>query len=186
MITFIGNLAQDIECKTSKNGNSYAVINVAQNQFKKETDQSGKVSYRQLDPVYWRLTVYGKTAERMAQSNIPKGTPLIISGRFIVTERPEFTTRSGEVVPARTEPDIIVENIGVALSEYNSKIVTVEGGALNKQTPQQKQTANPAPNKPTSSDAAFNNVGESDDLFSGSSDDLFGDSSDDDYSNLFE
>ena len=185
MITFIGNLVQDIECKTSKNGNSYAVINVAQNQSKKETDQNGKVSYRQLNPVYWRLTVYGKTAERMAQSNIPKGTPLIISGRFIVTERPEYTTRSGEVVPARTEPDIIVENIGVALSEYNSKTVTIEGGTVNKSTPQQ-QTTQPAPNKPDSNATAFNNVGESDDLFSGSSDDLFGDSSDDDYSNLFE
>lgn len=174
--TLVGNLVREIEVKTSAKGNSYAFLNLAQNHSER-VEENGSISYKEVGPVYWRIPVFGKAAEVLGQSNIPKGTPMFVSGRLILEKMPAYES-NGVEYPESVVERILADCVGVCVSEYNSKPIVVGSAKATQQTVEAPQSA-PAPKTPAKK---ANEVVE--DVF-GDDDDLFGSSDSDDLDDIF-
>lgn len=94
----VGNLTRDVELSAAKTGLSVARFTVAVNDRKKVGDQW------EDDPNYFRVTAFGKLADRNAPS-LYKGARVAIDGRL---KYDEWTDKEGN---KRTSVSIIANEI---------------------------------------------------------------------------
>lgn len=80
--------AQDAELKFTPSGAAILEINAAENHSRK--DQSGQ--WQDTGTTWWRVKVFGKLAETLAEAHISKGTLLLVTGR---SETREYEKRDG-------------------------------------------------------------------------------------------
>ena len=180
-VTFEAGLVRKGELRQVNTANGTVnVINltVARNYQKKEgNDWVDDGTY------YINCTAWGKIAEAIANSDIPTGFRLIISGVLTSSLKPEYTAKSGEVIPEHYEEEVRVDSIGVALA-FNQTVVasrtkSENGGSTTssaKQTakasaPKQTTTATAAPTTDNSSLFGDDDDSDGDEDF----DSLFGD-----------
>lgn len=176
-VTFEAGLVRKGELRQVNTANgTTSVINltVARNYQKKDgNDWVDDGTY------YINCTAWGKIAEAIANSDIPTGFRLIISGVLTSSLKPEYTAKSGEVIPEHYEEEVRVDSIGVALA-FNQTVVASRTKSENggSTTASAKQTAKAsAPKQTTTSAPATDNSS----LF-GNDDDSDGD---EDFDSLF-
>ena len=147
-VTFEAGLVRKGELRQVNTANgTTSVINltVARNYQKKDgNDWVDDGTY------YINCTAWGKIAEAIANSDIPTGFRLIISGVLTSSLKPEYTAKSGEVIPEHYEEEVRVDSIGVALA-FNQTVVasrtkSENGGSI---TASAKQTAKASAPKQT-------------------------------------
>lgn len=176
-VTFEAGLVRKGELRQVNTANgTTSVINltVARNYQKKDgNDWVDDGTY------YINCTAWGKIAEAIANSDIPTGFRLIISGVLTSSFKKEYTAQSGEVIPEHYEEEVRVDSIGVALA-FNQTVVAsrtksdnTKASTASTATKQSKSaTANTAASTTPTTDASS----------------LFGDeeaSDDDDFDALF-
>ena len=178
-VTFEGGLVRKGELRQVNTANgSTSVINltVARNYQKKDgNDWVDDGTY------YINCTAWGKIAESIANSDIPTGFRLIISGVLTSSLTPEYTAKSGEVIPEHYEEEVRVDSIGVALA-FNQTVVasrtkSENGGTTSTATKQAAKSSapkstTPAPATTTDSSSLF---GDEDTTVDEDFDALFGD-----------
>lgn len=176
-VTFEGGLVRKGELRQVNTANgSTSVINltVARNYQKRDgNDWVDDGTY------YINCTAWGKIAESIANSDIPTGFRLIISGVLTSRLNAEYTAKSGEVIPEHYEEEVRVDSIGVALA-FNQTVVasrakSENGGTTSTATKQAAKSS--APKQTTTSAPATDNSS----LF-GDDDDSDGD---EDFDSLF-
>ena len=178
-VTFEGGLVRKGELRQVNTANgSTSVINltVARNYQKRDgNDWVDDGTY------YINCTAWGKIAESIANSDIPTGFRLIISGVLTSRLNAEYTAKSGEVIPEHYEEEVRVDSIGVALA-FNQTVVasrakSENGGPTSTATKQAAKSSapkstTPAPASTTDSSSLF---GEEDTTVDEDFDALFGD-----------
>lgn len=178
-VTFEGGLVRKGELRQVNTANgSTSVINltVARNYQKRDgNDWVDDGTY------YINCTAWGKIAESIANSDIPTGFRLIISGVLTSRLNAEYTAKSGEVIPEHYEEEVRVDSIGVALA-FNQTVVasrakSENGGTTSTATKQAAKSSaskstTPAPASTTDSSSLF---GEEDTTVDEDFDALFGD-----------
>lgn len=178
-VTFEGGLVRKGELRQVNTANgSTSVINltVARNYQKRDgNDWVDDGTY------YVNCTAWGKIAESIANSDIPTGFRLIISGVLTSSLKPEYTAKSGEVIPEHYEEEVRVDSIGVALA-FNQTVVasrakSENGGITSTATKQAAKSSapkstTPAPASTTDSSSLF---GDEDTTVDEDFDALFGD-----------
>ena len=178
-VTFEGGLVRKGELRQVNTANgSTSVINltVARNYQKKDgNDWVDDGTY------YINCTAWGKIAESIANSDIPTGFRLIISGVLTSSLKKEYTAQSGQVVPEHYEEEVRVDSIGVALA-FNQTVVasrtkSENGGTTSTATKQAAKSSapkstTPAPASTTDSSSLF---GDEDTTVDEDFDALFGD-----------
>jgi single-strand binding family protein len=178
-VTFEGGLVRKGELRQVNTANgSTSVINltVARNYQKRDgNDWVDDGTY------YINCTAWGKIAESIANSDIPTGFRLIISGVLTSRLNAEYTAKSGEVIPEHYEEEVRVDSIGVALA-FNQTVVasrakSENGGTTSTSTKQAAKSSapkstTPAPASTTDSSSLF---GEEDTTVDEDFDALFGD-----------
>ena len=152
-VTFEAGLVRKGELRQVNTANgSTSVINltVARNYQKKDgNDWVDDGTY------YVNCTAWGKIAESIANSDIPTGFRLIISGVLTSSLKKEYTAQSGQVIPEHYEEEVRVDSIGVALA-FNQTVVasrtkSENGGTTS--TASAKQTAKASAPKQTATTA---------------------------------
>ena len=178
-VTFEGGLVRKGELRQVNTANgSTSVINltVARNYQKRDgNDWVDDGTY------YINCTAWGKIAESIANSDIPTGFRLIISGVLTSRLNAEYTAKSGEVIPEHYEEEVRVDSIGVALA-FNQTVVasrakSENGGTTSTATKQAAKSSapkstTPAPASTTESSSLF---GDEDTTVDEDFDALFGD-----------
>lgn len=178
-VTFEGGLVRKGELRQVNTANgSTSVINltVARNYQKRDgNDWVDDGTY------YINCTAWGKIAESIANSDIPTGFRLIISGVLTSRLNAEYTAKSGEVIPEHYEEEVRVDSIGVALA-FNQTVVasrakSENGGTTSTATKQAAKSSAPkstttAPASTTDSSSLF---GDEDTTVDEDFDALFGD-----------
>ena len=178
-VTFEGGLVRKGELRQVNTANgSTSVINltVARNYQKRDgNDWVDDGTY------YINCTAWGKIAESIANSDIPTGFRLIISGVLTSRLNAEYTAKSGEVIPEHYEEEVRVDSIGVALA-FNQTVVasrakSENGGTTSTATKQAAKSSapkstTPAPASTTDSSSLF---GDEDTTVDEDFDALFGD-----------
>ena len=178
-VTFEAGLVRKGELRQVNTANgSTNVINltVARNYQKKDgNDWVDDGTY------YINCTAWGKIAESIANSDIPTGFRLIISGVLTSRLNAEYTAKSGEVIPEHYEEEVRVDSIGVALA-FNQTVVASraksENGGTTSTAPKQAakssapKSTTPAPASTTDSSSLF---GDEDTTVDEDFDALFGD-----------
>lgn len=171
-VTFEGGLVRKGELRQVNTANgSTSVINltVARNYQKRDgNDWVDDGTY------YINCTAWGKIAESIANSDIPTGFRLIISGVLTSRLNAEYTAKSGEVIPEHYEEEVRVDSIGVALA-FNQTVVasrakSENGGTTSTATKQAAKSSATA--STTDSSSLF---GEEDTTVDEDFDALFGD-----------
>lgn len=112
-ITLQANLTNDLELQTSRNGNSYCNLVLAQSSRYLDGEE-----WKETGSKFWRVTIYGKQAEQLCACSLPKGTRLIIVGDLNVEDRPEWTDKTGVQHEATTEVSIRVKSVAVELCNW--------------------------------------------------------------------
>lgn len=155
-VTFEGGLVRKGELRQVNTANgSTSVINltVARNYQKKDgNDWVDDGTY------YINCTAWGKIAEAIANSDIPTGFRLIISGVLTSSLKPEYTAKSGEVIPEHYEEEVRVDSIGVALA-FNQTVVasrakSENGGTTSTATKQAAKSSAPKSTTPAPATAS--------------------------------
>lgn len=178
-VTFEGGLVRKGELRQVNTANgSTSVINltVARNYQKRDgNDWVDDGTY------YINCTAWSKIAESIANSDIPTGFRLIISGVLTSRLNAEYTAKSGEVIPEHYEEEVRVDSIGVALA-FNQTVVASraksENGGTTSTAPKQAakssapKSTTPAPASTTDSSSLF---GDEDTTVDEDFDALFGD-----------
>ena len=178
-VTFEAGLVRKGELRQVNTANgSTSVINltVARNYQKRDgNDWVDDGTY------YINCTAWGKIAESIANSDIPTGFRLIISGVLTSRLNAEYTAKSGEVIPEHYEEEVRVDSIGVALA-FNQTVVasrakSENGGTTSTATKQAAKSSAPkstppAPSSTTDSSSLF---GDEDTTVDEDFDALFGD-----------
>lgn len=178
-VIFEGGLVRKGELRQVNTANgSTSVINltVARNYQKRDgNDWVDDGTY------YINCTAWGKIAESIANSDIPTGFRLIISGVLTSRLNAEYTAKSGEVIPEHYEEEVRVDSIGVALA-FNQTVVasrakSENGGTTSTATKQAAKSSAPKSTTPalastTDSSSLF---GEEDTTVDEDFDALFGD-----------
>ena len=150
-VTFEGGLVRKGELRQVNTANgSTSVINltVARNYQKRDgNDWVDDGTY------YINCTAWGKIAESIANSDIPTGFRLIISGVLTSRLNAEYTAKSGEVIPEHYEEEVRVDSIGVALA-FNQTVVasrakSENGGTTSTTTKQAAKSSAPKSTTPT-------------------------------------
>lgn len=114
-VTITGRLTREMELRTfnDKEGNEipYTFVNLALSEYKGKS-KDGKAIYSM--PLYMNnIFVRGFAAESLVNSNLSKGTALIISGDLVVRENKEYTDHMGVQHPATTDFTINNPIVGV-------------------------------------------------------------------------
>ena len=179
-VTFEAGLVRKGELRQVNTANgSTNVINltVARNYQKKDgNDWVDDGTY------YINCTAWGKIAESIANSDIPTGFRLIISGVLTSSLKPEYTAKSGEVIPEHYEEEVRVDSIGVALA-FNQTVVasrtkSENGGTTSTASAKQTAKASTAKQTTTTTPQSTDNsslFGDDDDTGDEDFDSLFGD-----------
>lgn len=151
-VTFEAGLVRKGELRQVNTANgTTSVINltVARNYQKKDgNDWVDDGTY------YINCTAWGKIAEAIANSDIPTGFRLIISGVLTSSFKKEYTAQSGQVIPEHYEEEVRVDSIGVALA-FNQTVVASRTKSENggTTTAPAKQTAKASAPKQTTATA---------------------------------
>lgn len=176
-VTFEGGLVRKGELRQVNTANgSTSVINltVARNYQKRDgNDWVDDGTY------YINCTAWGKIAESIANSDIPTGFRLIISGVLTSRLNAEYTAKSGEVIPEHYEEEVRVDSIGVALA-FNQTVVasrakSENGGTTSTATKQAAKSSAPKSTTPASTTDSSSLFGEEDTTVDEDFDALFGD-----------
>lgn len=136
-VTITGHLTKKMELRTfkDKEGNDipYTFVNLALSNYKGKSED-GKAIYSM--PLYMNnIFVRGFAARALVNSNLAKGTALILSGDLVVRENKEYTDHMGVQHPATTDFTINNPIVGV---QVLFAPVTV-GDREQKQTEQKKE-----------------------------------------------
>lgn len=178
-VTFEAGLVRKGELRqvNTSNGSTNVInLTVARNYQKKDgNDWVDDGTY------YINCTAWGKIAEAIANSDIPTGFRLIISGVLTSSLKPEYTAKSGEVIPEHYEEEVRVDSIGVALA-FNQTVVASRSKSETGGTTSTKGGTNSAPAKQSTKSNAQKETTPAADTS-----DLFGDTEagDDDFDSLF-
>lgn len=176
-VTFEGGLVRKGELRQVNTANgSTSVINltVARNYQKRDgNDWVDDGTY------YINCTAWGKIAESIANSDIPTGFRLIISGVLTSRLNAEYTAKSGEVIPEHYEEEVRVDSIGVALA-FNQTVVasrakSENGGTTSTATKQAAKSSAPKSTAPASTTDSSSLFGDEDTTVDEDFDALFGD-----------
>lgn len=178
-VTFEGGLVRKGELRQVNTANgSTSVINltVARNYQKRDgNDWVDDGTY------YINCTAWGKIAESIANSDIPTGFRLIISGVLTSRLNAEYTAKSGEVIPEHYEEEVRVDSIGVALA-FNQTVVasrakSENGGTTSTATKQAAKSSAPKSTTPATASTTDSSslFGEEDTTVDEDFDALFGD-----------
>ena len=103
IITAKVRAARDAELKFTPSGAAILEINAAENHSRK--DQSGQ--WQDTGTTWWRVKVFGKHAETLAEAHIAKGTLLLVTGR---SETREYEKRDGT---KGASLELIADQVGV-------------------------------------------------------------------------
>lgn len=142
-LTITGALVKKDELRTTSNGNKYIRISIARNYSERQDDGS----YKDIGQAFFEnLTLWGKTAECFAQSEIPLGSPLIVTGYRVGVRRAPYINAQKEEIPERFEEEFRVTGIG-ALIEMKRKVIVqkAEYSNNNNNNYNYQQSNKPAP-----------------------------------------
>lgn len=124
-VIFECNLTKKGELRYAANNNAFLPISVARNysRYNETTKQ-----WKEIGTFYSNLALFGKQAEGFAQSNIPLGTSLIVSGRYNARNSKAYVDKNGLEHPSRPEEEILVEDIAVKIVGYATIDVVKKNG----------------------------------------------------------
>ena len=124
-VIFECNLTKKGELRYAANNNAFLPISVARNysRYNETTKQ-----WEEIGTFYSNLALFGKQAEGFAQSNIPLGTALIVSGRYNARNSKAYVDKNGLEHPSRPEEEILVEDIAVKIVGYATIDVVKKNG----------------------------------------------------------
>lgn len=169
-VIFECNLTKKGELRYAANNNAFLPISVARNysRYNETTKQ-----WEEIGTFYSNLALFGKQAEGFAQSNIPLGTALIVSGRYNARNSKAYVDKNGLEHPSRPEEEILVEDIAVKIVGYATIDVVKKNGqgstpmaqAATSTPRTQANTNSFATQQPTSTPVNNTSVSTEDDSF---------------------
>ena len=147
-ITVVGNLVEAPTIRFTTNGDAVATFTVASTPrtFNRQTGEWGD-----KDTLFMRCSVWGETAENVAETLADKGARVIVQGRLV---QRSFETREGE---KRTVVELQVDEVGPSLRYATAKVTRAQrsgggfGGNTSSPSPQRQQTEH----DPWASEAPF-------------------------------
>lgn len=162
-INFEGGLVRKGELRqiNGANGNTDVInFTVARNYTKREGND-----WVDAGTFFQECTAWGPIARSLANSDIPSGFLLQISGVLQVNHRTEYTDKNGVVHPEHDEETIRVDSVGVSLTRNQvvaASRMSKDGSTQSQQTQTQTQT----PTQSTQSSAQTKASESIDDIFS--------------------
>ena len=176
-VTFEAGLVRKGELRQVNTANgTTSVINltVARNYQKKDgNDWVDDGTY------YINCTAWGKIAEAIANSDIPTGFRLIISGVLTSSLKKEYTAQSGQVIPEHYEEEVRVDSVALAFNQtvVASRTKSENGGTTSTASEKQTTKASTAKQTTTTTQSTDNSslFGDDDDTGDEDFDSLFGD-----------
>jgi single-strand DNA-binding protein len=136
MITIVGNTTAPAELRYTPSGDPVANFTVAENHRKRSP--SGE--WTDDGATFWPCSVWGQSAENVAESLSEKGMRVVVSGR---TKSRTFTTKDGQ---ERTVLEVSVDEVGPSLRYASVRVTrTPRGDAGGGQPGGWPQTAQPTP-----------------------------------------
>jgi single-strand DNA-binding protein len=109
-LTLVGRLTAAPELKYLDSGKPMARLNVAEDRRVKDPATG---EWKDGDPTFWPVTVFGATAESLGNSDLRPGDPVIVVGR--VEGRRYTSKRDGS---EQTRFEITAEAVGVSLARF--------------------------------------------------------------------
>lgn len=142
VITIIGNLTDEPELRTTRNGEAVCNVNIASN-TRQYNSQSGQ--WEDGDTLYMRGTIWRDMAQHCAQS-LHKGMRVIAQGRL---QQRSYQAQDGS---NRTVIELQVDEIGPSLKYATAQVQKMQSGSYQGgnanggyQQPQQPQQQSQAP-----------------------------------------
>lgn len=142
VITIIGNLTDEPELRTTRNGDAVCNVNIASN-TRQYNSQSGQ--WEDGDTLYMRGTIWRDMAQHCAQS-LHKGMRVIAQGRL---QQRSYQAKDGS---NRTVIEMTVDEIGPSLRYATAQVQKMQSGSYQGgnanggyQQPQQPQQQSQAP-----------------------------------------
>lgn len=142
VITIIGNLTDEPELRTTRNGEAVCNVNIASN-TRQYNSQSGQ--WEDGDTLYMRGTIWRDMAQHCAQS-LHKGMRVIAQGRL---QQRSYQAKDGT---NRTVVEMQVDEIGPSLKYATAQVQKMQSGSYQGgnanggyQQPQQPQQQSQAP-----------------------------------------
>lgn len=111
-ITVVGTLAAEPERRFTNTGKAVASFSMAENHFRKS--QSGE--YEQSGTTWWRVQVWDKAAENLAETNLQKGARVVVVGRY---QTREWEDRDGN---KRTSLEITADEVCPSLRFATARV----------------------------------------------------------------
>ena len=133
VITIIGNLTDEPELRTTRNGDAVCNVNIASN-TRQYNSQSGQ--WEDGDTLYMRGTIWRDMAQHCAQS-LHKGMRVIAQGRL---QQRSYQAKDGS---NRTVIEMTVDEIGPSLRYATAQVQRIQHGG-GFQPAQNQQQAAPA------------------------------------------
>lgn len=133
VITIIGNLTDEPELRTTRNGDAVCNVNIASN-TRQYNSQSGQ--WEDGDTLYMRGTIWRDMAQHCAQS-LHKGMRVIAQGRL---QQRSYQAQDGS---NRTVIEMTVDEIGPSLRYATAQVQRIQHGG-GFQPAQNQQQAAPA------------------------------------------
>lgn len=133
VITIIGNLTDEPELRTTRNGDAVCNVNIASN-TRQYNSQSGQ--WEDGDTLYMRGTIWRDMAQHCAQS-LHKGMCVIAQGRL---QQRSYQAKDGS---NRTVIEMTVDEIGPSLRYATAQVQRIQHGG-GFQPAQNQQQAAPA------------------------------------------
>lgn len=133
VITIIGNLTDEPELRTTRNGDAVCNVNIASN-TRQYNSQSGQ--REDGDTLYMRGTIWRDMAQHCAQS-LHKGMRVIAQGRL---QQRSYQAKDGS---NRTVIEMTVDEIGPSLRYATAQVQRIQHGG-GFQPAQNQQQAAPA------------------------------------------
>ena len=133
VITIVGNLTDEPELRTTRNGDAVCNVNIASN-TRQYNSQSGQ--WEDGDTLYMRGTIWRDMAQHCAQS-LHKGMRVIAQGRL---QQRSYQAKDGS---NRTVIEMTVDEIGPSLRYATAQVQRIQHGG-GFQPAQNQQQAAPA------------------------------------------
>ena len=133
VITIVGNLTDEPELRTTRNGDAVCNVNIASN-TRQYNSQSGQ--WEDGDTLYMRGTIWRDMAQHCAQS-LHKGMRVIAHGRL---QQRSYQAKDGS---NRTVIEMTVDEIGPSLRYATAQVQRIQHGG-GFQPAQNQQQAAPA------------------------------------------
>ncbi|WP_063023695.1 single-stranded DNA-binding protein [Nocardia niwae] len=116
--TIVGNTTAPVELRFTPGGKAVANFTVARTNryLDKNTNE-----WKDGDTLFLRCTLWGQPAENLAESNLPQGTRVIVTGKL---EQRSFETREGE---KRTVIELKVDEIGPSVKGATVAVTKTNG-----------------------------------------------------------